>query len=129
MTEHISLTRDSIRPPHGGACDVQVRWIEQTVVLSVCGQLDMLSAPYLLGAIHDAFDKAPSVLIIDLTELDFMASMGMSVLAAAHEQAGRTTRFGVVADGPSTARPVELIGMDSFLWLYLTLDDALHNLS
>ena len=53
------------------------------MVLSVLDSVDMLSAPQLAEAICDALEKAPAGLIVDLTEVDFLASVGMSVLMAA----------------------------------------------
>jgi len=100
------------------------RWIERLVVLSVCDVVDMLSAPRLTEAIRHALAKSPAGLIVDLSEVDFLASVGMTALVAAQEQAGPSARFGVVADGPATSRPIKLIGLDAILALYPTVDDA-----
>jgi anti-sigma B factor antagonist len=49
----------------------------------------------------------------------------MSVLVAAHEQVTPSARFGVVADGPATSRPIKLVGIADIVSLYPTLGDAL----
>jgi hypothetical protein len=49
----------------------------------------------------------------------------MSVLIAASEAVGSTRRFGVVADGPTTGRPMKIVGLDDILSIYPTLDAAL----
>ena len=102
--------------------------IDRVVVLSVCDTVDMLSAPQLTKAIRDALDKAPAGLIVDLTEVEFLASVGMSVLMAAQQEAKAiSARFGIVADGAATSRPIKLLGLDDILALYPTLDDALRD--
>jgi anti-anti-sigma regulatory factor len=52
------------------------------------------------------------VLIVDLSEVDFLASAGMSVFIAGNHAANGARPFGVVADGPCTARPMKLMGLD-----------------
>jgi anti-sigma B factor antagonist len=108
---------------------VRESWVDRVVVLSVCDAVDMLSAPRLTEAIRGALGKAPDGLVVDLSEVEFLASVGMSVLMAAQEEtAGASVRFGVVADGPATSRPIKLLGIDGILALYPTLDDALRDL-
>jgi anti-sigma B factor antagonist len=36
-------------------------------------------------------------------------------------------RFGIVADGAATSRPIRLLGIDRILTLYPTLEDALRD--
>src|SRR6478609_2204951 len=104
---------------------IEESWTDRTVVVAVTGDLDILTTPQLDHAIHSAMRKRPSALIIDLTRVDFLASVGMNLLVAAHHKIAPTARFGVVADGPATSRPMKLIGIDSVLALYQTLGEAL----
>jgi hypothetical protein len=53
----------------------------------------------------------------------------MTVLVAARTEAGPSTRFGVVADGAATSRPIKLMGIDAVLPLYSTLDGALSGIA
>ena len=100
------------------------------MVLSVRGAVDMLSAPQFTEAICAALGNAPAGLIVDLTGVEFLASVGMSVLVAAQEAAdAMSVRFGIVAEGAATSRPIRLLGIDALLTIYPTLDDALHDLS
>ena len=46
------------------------------------------------------------------------------VLVAAREQAASDIRFGVVASGPATSRPLTLIGLADIIGLYPTLAEA-----
>jgi hypothetical protein len=53
----------------------------------------------------------------------------MTVLITAHRDIAPSARFGVVADGPSTSRPLKKIGIDSIVGVYRTLDEALNELA
>lgn len=109
--------------------DIAETRIDGIAVLSVRDPVDMLSAPHLSGAISAALTKAPVGLIVDLTDVDFLASVGMSVLIKAQEWASATsTQFGVVADGAATSRPMKLLGIDAVLTLYPTLEEALREI-
>jgi len=97
----------------------------ELVILTVQGSVDVLTAPQLTEAVAEALTGEPRGLIIDLTTTEFLASAGMTALAAAHEAIAPTGLFGVVADGPSTSRPLQLVGLDQTLTLYPTLDQAI----
>ncbi len=99
--------------------------VDDAVVLTVSGEVDMLSAPQLAEAIRTAVAAGPSALVIDLTKVDFLASAGMTVLVTAQAEVTAPTRFAVVANGPATSRPIKLMGLDNILALYSTLDSAL----
>ena len=109
--------------PNSG-CVISEEWTGRAVVVSVAGVLDMLTSPQLDSAITASLAKNPSTLIVDLSDVDFLASAGMGVLVAAHDRAGDTVGFGVVADGPATSRPLKLVGLADVIGLYPTLDDA-----
>jgi anti-sigma B factor antagonist len=95
------------------------------VVVSVHDVVDLVTAPVLGQAIDDELAQAPPGLIVDLSHVTFLASAGMTTLVKAREQAGTAVSFAVVADGPTTSRPLKLLGLDATLALYPTLDDAL----
>jgi anti-sigma B factor antagonist len=98
------------------------------VVLSICDEVDMFSAPQFSQAIRDALGNAPAGVIVDLTEVKFLASVGMSALLVAQEEADAlSARFGIVAEGAATSRPIRLLGLDDILALYPTLDEALRD--
>ena len=129
MTDHSCEPAQSAASTHRHGFEVHESWSDRLVVLSVSDEVDMLTAPQLSGAICEALGKSPTSLIVDLTEVTFLASVGMSILVAAHEAAtGLSVRFGVVAEGPTTSRPIRILGIDSILALFPTLDDALSGL-
>lgn len=106
-------------------CAVTEEWSERTVVVSVAGELDVLTSPHLKDGIDAALAKGPAVLVIDLSEVEFLSSAGMAVLVAAREQAEDShVKFGVVASGPATSRPLTLIGLAEVIGMHPTLGEA-----
>jgi anti-sigma B factor antagonist len=103
------------------------KWVDRVAVVSASGDLDMLTAPQLREAIDSVMTKEPEGLIVDLTDVAFLGSAGMQVLMEAHNQAGETTRFAVVADGAATSRPLKITGIADLISMFATLDDALQN--
>jgi anti-anti-sigma regulatory factor len=63
-----------------------------------------------------------------LTDVNFLASAGISALIPSANSAGEETTFAVVAHGASTARPMKLVGVDRSFAIYSSLDDALAGL-
>ncbi|MCV7227910.1 STAS domain-containing protein [Mycolicibacterium komossense] len=110
-------------------CTVDQTWSGSTAVLAVIGTVDMLTMPKLQAAIESALAAHPSALIVDLTEVDFLASHGMRVLIDAHDGKSPETEFLVVAEGPITARPMILIGLTELISVYPTLNEALLRLA
>lgn len=111
------------------SCTVGEEWFGRVAVLSVSGVVDMLTAPTLEEAITTALGKSPATLVVNLSDVEFLASAGMGVLVAANDQATPNIGFAVVADGPVTSRPLKLVGIADIVTLYPTLDEALSKLS
>jgi anti-sigma B factor antagonist len=94
-------------------------------VVSVTGEIDLVTAPTLEQTLGTVLADTPTALVIDLSAVDFLGSVGLKILAATYEKLGKSTEFGVVARGPATRRPIHLTGLDKTFPLYPTLDDAL----
>ncbi|ORW72266.1 anti-anti-sigma factor [Mycobacterium saskatchewanense] len=94
-------------------------------VVRVSGEIDLVTAPTLEQAIGAVVAESPTALVIDLSAVEFLGSVGLKILAATHEKLGASTQFGVVARGPATRRPIHLTGLDKTFPLYPTLDEAL----
>lgn len=109
------------------AFGVEQNWVGRTVVLSVSGDIDALTAPQLTEKLLDATAEQPSAVIIDLSKVEFLASSGITVLVSAHNYVTSKlkARFAVVADGPTTSRPLKLMAIDSVIDLFAELKDAL----
>jgi anti-anti-sigma factor len=94
-------------------------------VVSVSGEIDLVTAPALEQAISAVVAKGPTALVIDLSAVDFLGSVGLKILAATYEKLAKTAEYGVVARGPATRRPIHLTGLDKTFSLYPTLEEAL----
>ena len=98
-------------------------------VVSVGGEIDLSTAPAFEQAIAEALEADPAVLAIELSEVTFMASVGLRILAATNEKIGASTRIAVIADNQAAIRPIQLTGLDTVVALYPTLNEALAELS
>lgn len=106
-------------------CSVAEEWFGRTVVVSAAGDLDVLTSPQLSAGIDTALAKDPGALVVDLSGVTFLSSAGMAVLVAAREQAhAGDIKFGVVARGPATGRPLTLIGLAELVGMHPTLEEA-----
>ncbi|WP_372661997.1 STAS domain-containing protein [Amycolatopsis kentuckyensis] len=95
-------------------------------VLEVTGEVDLLSVEVLDNALADALLRRPALLVIDLTGVSFLASVGMTVLLKAHRATGDATRLRVVAPERSTVgRALDLTGLTEALAVAGTRTDAL----
>jgi len=105
-----------------------VQYRDDIVVLAVGEVVDLDTAPVLEDAIDRVLDEDPKALIIDLSAVTFLASVGLRLLVTTHERIGRAGRFAVVASNPATSRPIQLTNLDDVFALYPTLDDAVAGL-
>jgi anti-anti-sigma factor len=95
------------------------------VVLRVVGEVDLVTAPELEESIKRDLERRPEVLVVDLSGVSFLASVGMSVLIGANQRRGAETRLRLVATGNATLRPMELTGIAAEFEIYRSLDEAL----
>jgi len=104
---------------------VAVERHDGTVVLRAAGELDMLTTQKLQDTITRELAAHPPVLVLDLTEVSFLASRAMATIVAAQQEAGERTKLRVVATGRATARPLEVAGLTGYLSVYASLEAAL----
>jgi anti-sigma B factor antagonist len=97
----------------------------RAAVISVAGELDVTTAPALSEAIAAQTATDPAALIVDLSGVSFLASAAMTVLATTQQEHGESLSFSVVADGPTTSRPIKLMGLDQEFTLHADLASAL----
>jgi anti-sigma B factor antagonist len=87
--------------------------VGDVLVLAVSGDIDTLTAPLWVEALEYAVTKKPAAVIVDLTEVHFLATPGMTALVQAQQKAtGASLRMAVVADRPTTCRPLKMMGLD-----------------
>ena len=98
------------------------------VIVTVAGEIDLVTAPMLDTAVDEAIESSPAVLILDLSAVTFLASVGLQTLVVTHDRMSPAGRFAVVADGPATSRPIQLIKLDEMVALYPTVELAVADL-
>jgi anti-sigma B factor antagonist len=95
-------------------------WVEVsqepgTLILRLCGELDIASRPVIEPEITAAIANAPAV-VLDLAKLRFCDSSGIALMISAHEKsqvAGHPLT--VVNVAPSVARAFAMSGVDRVL--------------
>jgi anti-sigma B factor antagonist len=125
IATHSTQIPDSASTTASNGFSMDTDWSARAAVLSVRGVVDMLTTPQLAKAIQEALADAAASLIVDLSEVELLASVGIGALVAAQQDVGTVGRFAVVADGPATSRPIKLLGVDSIVALFPTLEEAL----
>ena len=94
---------------------VKVSDIAPDIVLCVAfGEIDLLTAPLLREKLAEKIETAPRHLVIDLSEIRFMASVGLQLLIelrSAQETAGRQLAL-VVGDNRVVTRLLQITGLD-----------------
>ena len=116
-------------PQHHPLLTVDAKTVHDTIeIIHARGAVDLLTGPELESSIEVALDKQPSAIVVDLTDVDFLASFGMSILLRTKERLASATRLVVVADGPATSRPMEILGLTEVLTICPSLQTALDSL-
>ncbi len=76
------------------------------VVLTVHGELDIATAPRLIGILNGAVQEALRSLVVDLSEVDFMDSTGLALLINAHRRLTRRSKGFAIICPPGPLRRV-----------------------
>ncbi|WP_327151716.1 STAS domain-containing protein [Nocardia sp. NBC_01329] len=103
--------------------DVAVRTESGTAIVTVQGEVDMASAPQLQTALEEV-QRGGDALIVDMSEVGFLGSAGLSVLLVISEAAAPGTGLRVVVSD-AVRRPIELTGLDKLLSMHESLEAAL----
>jgi anti-anti-sigma factor len=124
MTEPTHTESSATAVPFG---EFRIARTEQgeAVVVEVAGDVDTTTAPALVQAADEALAEQPSVLVVDLSRVEFLASPGLTALLTIHRNAGTGTAVRIVASGRATLRPIQLTGLEDSLSLFPTRDAAL----
>ena len=106
------------------AITTSVEHRDDITLLTVGEVVDLATAPVLEEAIDGLLAEEPKALIVDLSGVTFLASVGLRLLVSTHEKVGESGQFAVVASGPITSRPIQLTKLDEVFAMYPTLDEA-----
>jgi anti-anti-sigma factor len=109
---------------------IDVRSQNHATVVAVRGELDLASSPALEEELERVADLDSSLVVIDLRELEFMDSTGLSVLLKAHQRAEEAGhRFGVVNGPQQVQRLLSLTGVAERLTVVDSPEDLLGSAS
>jgi anti-anti-sigma factor len=103
--------------------DVDVEHLPGATLVRVAGELDHLTAPAFEAVALPAARQCRTRLVIDLSEVGFLASAGIAVVLAAAVEA--PDRVHVVVGTGFTRRPLEITGAEDVVRLWDTRDEAL----
>jgi anti-sigma B factor antagonist len=91
---------------------VQVQRHGRAAVIAVAGELDLASGPELEAELHEISADTTELLIVDLRELEFMDSTGLSIIVRAHQRlTGEGCQVGLVKGSPQVQRLLDLTGV------------------
>jgi len=83
--------------------------IGTSVVIGVAGELDAQSGAQLRTLLAQAFEGRPGEVVVDLSEVEFIDSVGLSVLVTAHNRGeSQTIPFTVRSPSPPCQRVFEI---------------------
>ncbi|HET9254837.1 MAG TPA: STAS domain-containing protein [Pseudonocardiaceae bacterium] len=96
------------------------------IVVAVAGEVDLLIAERLREVLIEQVGARPDVLVVDLEEVLFFGSTGLTALALTRRAASELgVELRVVATKRSTLRPMQVTGMADELAIYSSREDAL----
>jgi anti-sigma B factor antagonist len=105
---------------------VEVRAEDHATVITVSGELDLASSPALEEELERVAQSDAEVVVVDLRELEFMDSTGLSVLVRAHQRAAEQgRRLGLVNGSQQVQRLLRLTGVSERLTLADTPEELL----
>ncbi len=105
---------------------VEVRDQDHAAVVTVSGELDLASSPALEHELDRVVASNAALVIVDLRDLEFMDSTGLSVLIRAHQRAEEHgQRFGLVRGSQQVQRLLSLTGVAERLTLVDTPEELL----
>jgi anti-anti-sigma factor len=99
---------------------------DSAVVFRVAGEVDTRTAPHLDLALTDTPTTGAARVVLDLTEVPFLSSAGLSILVEHHTACQRDgVAFAVVAPVHAVRRAMEITALDRVIPLYDTVAEAL----
>jgi anti-sigma B factor antagonist len=95
-------------------------------VLTVVGEIDVLTAPVLRERLDVLFRADRARIVVDLSRVEFFGSTGLAVVVDAQHRAETEGRAVVLVAGRRVVqRPLEVTGLDATLSVYEDLRQAL----
>ncbi|MFO7742303.1 MAG: STAS domain-containing protein [Anaerolineae bacterium] len=110
--------------------EVRTQEFRRCSVVKASGRIDAATAPQLQHALDALTEAGKYRLVLDLSEVDFISSVGLRVLIDTRKTCRRYNRGDLVLAGPSAnvVRTLELAGFYSLFDVYDTPIEAVGNI-
>lgn len=106
---------------------IKRRNIENTIIITPVGEIDLSAAPTLRTEIYSAQATRPPKLIIDLVEVPYMDSSGVATLVEAMQTARRTGSKLVLCSLQEKVRSIfEIARLDTVFTIVSSADEGLN---
>jgi anti-anti-sigma factor len=102
---------------------VSVDSVGNAVVVKLAGDLDLYNAEQVRSALVGVIDGAPSRIVIDASEVEFIDSTALGVLIDAHRKLEGGLR--VASPQDPIRRALQISGIDRHLEVHESVEDAL----
>jgi anti-anti-sigma factor len=102
---------------------VSVDSVGNAVVVKLAGDLDLYNAEQVRSALVGVIDQAPSRIVIDASEVEFIDSTALGVLIDAHRKLEGGLR--VASPQDPIRRALQISGIDRHLKVHESVEDAL----
>jgi anti-sigma B factor antagonist len=114
----------SLRPRGPIQLALTTRYENRATVIGVAGELDVLTASRLVTRVDDAIRRRHGDVVIDLSEAEFIDSMGLHALLTIHRRLIRQARALTVICPPGAVRnAIEMSRLAEPLGVVSTLED------
>lgn len=95
------------------------------LLVAVSGALDAATHRPVVSELDVVFEASPPGVVLDLSAVEFMGSVGIAMLVNSHHRANRLrVPFAVVANSRAVLRPLRISQVDAALPLHESVDQA-----
>lgn len=91
--------------------NVRVTQLEKTPLLETWGDIDHNNCGFIETALKEAFDSGSTVVLLDLSQVTYIDSGGLSVLLSAVRSLRGRGWLGVIAPNANVGRLIEIVGL------------------
>jgi anti-sigma B factor antagonist len=99
--------------------------VDGCVVVTPTGALDVATSPPLHNWLHQCLDEGATLLVLDLSKVEFIDSTALRVLVSVHKRLRESGGFAVVCPHATIRRIFDLTALDRVLILTDTVAEAL----
>lgn len=100
--------------------------VEDSCVITVAGEIDMVTTPHLRSYLRQQVERARSLLVLDLRGVAFLGSSGLAVLVEILDWSReRHIMLRLVCNSREVIRPLEATGLTELFEIHSEPDTAL----